>query len=84
MEYKDAKTLNELKQIFEQFEKRNEETMKKRIFKAVLSQTTVFFTSLVILLGLWTAGFGIVINLLIKSNSTMMSLKEELIHIRIE
>ncbi len=37
MEYKDAKTLNEVKQIFEKFEKRNEENMKNKVVKIVYS-----------------------------------------------
>ena len=53
MEYKDAKTLNELKQIFEKFEKRSEETIKKKVYKVVLNQTSVFFASLVIVIGVF-------------------------------
>ena len=44
------------------FEKTHERIIEHKVSKALLKQTTVFFVTLGLLIGLWSAGFGLVLN----------------------
>ena len=74
MESKKTEFLNRLNKILSD----NEKIVEHKVSKTVLKQTGLFFTSLVILIGVWTAGFGFVINLLMKNKDGIINNEQQL------